>query len=119
MLAAKHAFNQSTLDLFRLALSMVENQETNIPSTLKDYFSDILNEAKMLANDPSKISQETKPEAIELAVEFLAYKDLLSELNDLDNIESVSPAMAKQLLEKMEVDPVRKNGFGAFTGFAG
>ncbi len=119
MLATSHAFNNSTLDLFRLTLTLIESGETNIPTTLKDYFTEILNQAKAIAHDPNLVSNLTKPEAIELAVDVRDIDDFLDQLDQLEGIESVSPEIATQLLKKMEVDSVCQNGFGTFAGLSG
>jgi len=116
MIATSHAFGDSTLDLFRLALSMLEKGDTNIPVTLKQYFAEILIQAKALAHNPSLVSSDTKPEAIELAVEIREINDLLEQLDQLDSLDSVPPQLASQLLKKMEVGSVYQNGFNPFAG---
>lgn len=119
MLATAHAVRNSALDMFRLALSLIESDEKNIPPSLKQYFAEILEQAKRIAHDPNQVSDKIKPEAIQLAVEIRDIDNFLDDLDRLDGVESVSPAMAKQLLERMEVGSVHQNGFSPFTGFAG
>ena len=65
------------------------------------------------------ISNLTKPEAIELAVDVRDIDDFLDQLDQLESIESVSPEIATQLLKKMEVDSVCQNGFGTFAELSG
>ena len=118
MLAATPTVTNNTLDLFKLALAMIENGDTNIPDSLKEYFTEVLIQAKIIANDSNLITHETKPEAIELAVDIREFNEFLQILDNVNSIDNISQETAKNLLDRMEVQSVCQNGFSPITGIA-
>lgn len=119
MLAAAPIIQSNSLDLFKLALFLVESKEQNIPTSLKTYFSEILSQAKSIAKNPASVSRSTSPEAIELAVDIREIADFLQVLENIQTIDAVSPEQAKQILNKMEVSSVYQDGFSSVAELAG
>lgn len=121
MIAAMPVTNNSSLELFKLALTMIQSKsnEDLIPQTLTDYFIDILSQATSIAQSPEKIAPGIKPEVIELAVDIASDDDLLKELEGLTSFEKVTPDVASKILDTMEMPPVCQNGFSSFTRISG
>jgi len=119
MITAMPVTNNSTLELFKLALTMIQSQEHDIPKTLTDYFIEILTQTTSIIHNSHNVSPDIMPEAIELAVDFSNDEELLKILDDLNSIEKMTPDVASQLLNKMETPPVCQNGFSSFTGITG
>ncbi len=109
MLAAAPSQQRDSLELIRLALSMVRNGEPNIPKSLTEYFSTVLQQAKALALDPSQPQAELLPEAIDLALEIQSVKEFSDELKKVESIDKIPPGIAKKLLIVMEKHPVYSN----------
>jgi len=93
----------SSQELFRLVLTLVSNNGTqDIPDTLREHFSTVLTQAKLLIGNSENITGDILPESIELAYELGEIEGLSASLDRIDDIESVSPALAHQLLASME-----------------
>jgi len=118
MLAATPKLENNALDLIRLALSMVESGEANIPQSLKEYFSEVLKQAKTIVEDPPAELKSVRPEAIELAIELRAVAELLDNFDKIDSIDCITPPLAKEILMNMEVHSVHQDGFSAFASIA-
>lgn len=106
MLAATPSTRQNPLELVRLALSMVEAGERDIPESLKKYFLAVLSQARTLAKDPPEAHGELLPEAIELALEIRTMKEFSEEIDRIETVDKISPDVAKKLLSAMEQSPV-------------
>lgn len=93
-----------SLELFRVALSMYKNNEENIPSSLKDYLNTLVSQAKDIVNDPSRLSNATYPEAIELAVDLTTIDGFFNEINSVQDFRELNSDAASRILEVMEVN---------------
>lgn len=115
MISATPIYDQGALDIFKLALKMVESGDESIPQSLKDYFIKVLVDTKTILQNPDSVSQKFLPESIELAV-GLQNTDLVSVIEELDRFEQITPDGAKVFLKNMEVSSVCQNGFSPFAG---
>jgi len=106
MLAAAPSPQSDSLELIRLALSMVRSNEPNIPESLITYFAQVLEQARVLAGDPSKAEGQVLPEAIDLALEIRSVKEFSDELEKVKSIDKLTPDIARKLLSVMEEHPV-------------
>lgn len=106
MLAAAPSPQSDSLELIRLALSMVRSGEPNIPDSLKIYFSTVIEQARTLAGDPSSVQGEVLPEAIDLALEIRSVKEFSDEIERIESVDTLSPGVATKLLSVMEKHPV-------------
>ncbi len=109
MLAATQDQQRDSLELVRLALSMVQSGDKKIPESLKDYFSKVLQQARVLAADPSKTEEDILPEAIDLALEIRSVEEFSRELKNVEDVDNLAPEIAGKLLFAMEKRPVYSN----------
>jgi hypothetical protein len=94
------------LSLFKLVLSLRQMQEQRIPQPLEEQFNKIVNQAKQLAASPNQIQGDLFPEAIDLALEMRSVGDIARDVDAIDSLDSLTPQLAKSILEKMEAHPV-------------
>lgn len=102
MLAAAPSIRDNALDLFCLALSLITQNEQNIPTGLKEYFERVVREARVLAANPTHASVDFLPEAIQLALEMRRHRDFSRMLDDISNVTEVSPQIAGKILHTVE-----------------
>ncbi|RWB19925.1 MAG: hypothetical protein EOQ40_17485 [Mesorhizobium sp.] len=102
MLAAMPSETSRRLELFRLALSLIDRGKSEIPSPLSVHFDDVLHQARKLSDDPNAISPGIKPQAVQLANELRIYVGLRDALTGINSIGDVSQAIARQVLRNLE-----------------
>ena len=119
MIAAMPVTNNSSLELFKLALTMIKANNSSIPPTLIEYFFNVLTQATSIAQSSDSLSSGIKPEVIELAADIASDSDLLEELGELTSFDNITPDVVNKLLDKVEMPPVCQNGFSSFTGITG
>ena len=100
------------LELLRLALKLVSSQhEAQISPHYRAYFSRVVREAKQLSQAPTSIDSDFLPESIELALRMRTYSTLSTELDNVTEIDTVSPELANKLLHDMESSAVYEDQF--------
>lgn len=92
----------SSQELFRLVLTLVSNGTQDIPVTLREHFSTVLSQAKLLIVNSENVIEDILPESIELAYELGEIEGLSASFDPIDDIENVTPALAHELLASME-----------------
>lgn len=105
MLAAASRKNEN-LELVKLVLSLVSENQENIPDPLKDQLIEIIHQACRLVEAPQQVSGPISPEAVTLAFEMTLVEGLLKDFRSVQDFESISPDMAFRMLERMERDSV-------------
>lgn len=90
------------LELVRLALVMIRGGQNNIPVELKSHFYRVINEAKCLRDTPEKLEDSPLPESIVLAYEIGAKDRLSYDIEQVSDMDSVTPDLAGRLLAEME-----------------
>lgn len=81
--------------LFQLALEIV-SQNRLLPNELRNHLDAVLAEALLIVSDPSKIHQDTMPEAIQLAMDLKRSSRLRNEVMGING--AVSPELARNIL---------------------
>ncbi|MQW89126.1 hypothetical protein [Sinorhizobium saheli] len=102
MLAAMPSETSRRLELFRLALVLIDRGSQEVPLTLSRHFDDVLHQARRLADNSRAISPEMTPQAVQLANELRAYDGLRDALSGVNSIKDVSQATAHRVLRNME-----------------
>lgn len=118
MIAAAPASHSDSLDLIRLAFSIKEQAGSTIPEQLKQYVTAVLAQAKAIVHEPARITNDTMPEAIELASEMSSLQELSGYIESIADVDGIEPDLAKKLLDALEVHPVYQNGFGPIEGLS-
>lgn len=108
MLAATPQNSQS-LELVKLVLSLISSGNDQIPEPLKQHASLVFSQAKSLAEKPSSVTVDILPESINLALEMRLIDELSKEMEEVSDIESITPALANRLLTTMESRSVYKD----------
>lgn len=101
MLAAMPAEDTRTLDMFRLALSLVSHEKP-APDQLKTYFESVLSQARALRENPNSAEGPLMPEAIQLAVELDAWDDFRAAVDQITELDSVTAEQAGRILGSLE-----------------
>lgn len=102
MLAAMPSENSRRLELFRLALVLIDRGNLELPTPLSLHFDAVLHQARKLFDDPDAISPEMKPQAVQLANDLRVYEGLRDALAGVNSIEDVDPAVAHKVLRNLE-----------------
>lgn len=104
MIAASPSMNEP-LDLIQLTLSLSTDNLSSIPNTLKDHFSNVLEQAIEL----SKIEGETfdksgnwSSEAITLALFLRNNSDFESSFKGQTSIDKIDPVVAAKMLSQLK-----------------
>ena len=104
------------LELLRLALKLVSSQHVaEVSPHYRAYFARVLREAKQLSKAPESIDSDILPESIELALRMQTYNTLSSELDNVTDLDTVSPELAGKLLHDMESNTVYADQFALAT----
>lgn len=106
MLAAAPQTESKVLHLFCLALCLASRGE-NIPQGLKDYFDSIVSQARILARDASAVKEQIMPGAIQLALEMRRHKDFSSAMDNISDVNMVTPEVANKIMADVERSFVR------------
>lgn len=96
MLAATSR-RDSPIGLFQAVLRSLEARP-EVGASLREHAMSILHSACDIAVDPSSIDGRTPPESIELALCLRADANLKQRIQELRGLESIPPAVARQLL---------------------
>ncbi|MBE1508359.1 hypothetical protein [Rhizobium viscosum] len=102
MLAAMPSENSRRLELFRLALVLIDRGNDRIPQPLSLHFDCVLHQARLLSDNPHAISPDVTPQAVQLANDLLAYKGLRDALDGVNSLDDVSQAVAHKVLRNLE-----------------
>ncbi len=94
--------NAQGLGLLRLILTLVGENNGNIPASLKSRLETVIAQAKHLNADPTSIQQAVLPESIELALEMKVDQELADELESITNFDSIGSERATRILKEME-----------------
>lgn len=102
MLAAMPSENSRRLELFRLALVLIDRGNPSIPPPLSRHFDEVLHQARVLSDDPNAISPDVTPQAVQLANDLRVYEGLRDALSGVDTIGDVSQSVAHKVLRNLE-----------------
>lgn len=102
MLAAMPSENSRRLELFRLALLLIDRGNHNLPAPLSLHFDVVLHQARKLSDDPDAISPDVTPQAVQLANDLRVYEGLRDALVGVNSIGDVSSAVAHKVLQNLE-----------------
>ncbi len=102
MFSAIPSENAKRLELFRLALILVNRGNQEIPAPLSTHFNCVLQQARLLLEDPRTISPEVIPQAVQLANDFRSIAGLKDALEGIERIGDVSPDIADKVLRSLE-----------------
>ncbi|MEW8509186.1 MAG: hypothetical protein AB2598_21105 [Candidatus Thiodiazotropha sp.] len=98
--------NGDRLEVTRLVLALISEREQQIPDALSQHFDLVLRQAKNLAKKPDAFTPDIDPESIALALSITLQGGLDQDFQPIDDWKSISPELAKRLLEQMENSPV-------------
>ena len=99
MLAASSSEQDRVLELFDLALRLVQRSGP-IPPGLIQHFNAILRQARALAEDPNSVKGQISPEAIQLALR-LRERDLKEVFQNVPDLSSLTPEKAGEILSTL------------------
>lgn len=102
MLAAMPSENSRRLEMFRLALVLIDRGNQDLPHPLLLHFDSVLHQARLLSDDPNAISPDMTPQAVQLANDLRVYEGLRDALAGVNSIGEVSQAVAHKVLRNME-----------------
>jgi hypothetical protein len=102
MLAAVPSERGRALELFGLALSMVEAEKSDIPEALKAYFDHVLWQARQLLANPDASVDKLRPEAVQLALDLRDNHELSAAIGDAASINALRKEQAHAVLVAME-----------------
>lgn len=102
MLAAMPSENSRRLELFRLALLLINRGNRPLPLPLTHHFDHVLHQARKLSDDPGAISPDMTPQAMQLANELRVYEGLRDALAGINSIGDIDPAIAHRVLQNLE-----------------
>lgn len=102
MLAAMPSENSRRLELFRLALVLIDRGSCALPLPLSHHFDAVLHQARKLSDDPDAISPDVTPQAVQLANDLRVYKGLREALAGVSSIGDINPAVAHKVLQNLE-----------------
>ncbi|WLS00723.1 hypothetical protein [Shinella sumterensis] len=102
MLAAMPSENNRRLELFRLALVLIDRGNRELPHPLSLHFDDVLHQARILSDDPSAVSPDVTPQAVQLANDMRVYEGLRDALAGVNSIGDVSQTVAHEVLRNLE-----------------
>jgi hypothetical protein len=102
MLAAMPSENSMRLELFRLALVLIDRGSHGVPGPLSVHFDDVLHQARVLSDNPSAISSSMAPQAVQLANDLRIHEGLREALEGVNSIGDVSQAVAHKVLLNLE-----------------
>ncbi|UXT60620.1 hypothetical protein FY134_23170 (plasmid) [Agrobacterium fabrum] len=102
MLAAMPSENSRRLELFRLALILINRGSKEIPRPLSLHFDDVLHQARILSDNPKAITPKVTPQAVQLATDFMVYEGLREALTGVNSLGDVSQDVAHKVLQNLE-----------------
>lgn len=102
MLAAMPSENSRRLELFRLALLLIDRGNRSLPKPLSLHFDVVLHQARKLSDDPDALSPDVTPQAVQLANDLRVYDGLRDALAGVNSIRDVNPAVAHKVLQNLE-----------------
>lgn len=102
MLAAMPSENSRRLELFRLALILIDRGNRDLPEPLSLHFDAVLHQARKLSDDPDAISPDVTPQAVQLANDLRVYEGLREALAGVNSIGDINPAVAHKVLQNLE-----------------
>lgn len=102
MFSAVPSENAKRLELFRLALVLINRGTQEVPIPLSTHFNCVLQQARLLLRDPKAISPEVIPQAVQLANDFRSIIGLKDALEGVERISDVSPDIADKVLRSLE-----------------
>lgn len=102
MLAAMPSENSRRLELFRLALVLIDRGNYVVPMPLSHHFNAVLHQARKLSDDPHAVSPDVTPQAVQLANDLRAFAGLRDALAGVNSIEDVDPVVAQKVLRNLE-----------------
>lgn len=94
-----------SLQLIQLTLSLLRKPEADIPEDLRQAFMAILEQAKILVEDPRSIvgmGTEILPEAITLALLMRRGPELAHSIEAITEFEHIEPHVARDVLGHIE-----------------
>lgn len=103
---ASATHDEERLEITRLVLSLISDHVHSIPDALSQHFDLVLKQAKHLTEKPEDFSPDIDPESIALALSIKLGGDLAEEFLPIEDWKSISPDLAKRLLERMESSSV-------------
>lgn len=95
---AANAHRDELLSSFRIALVMLLEEDVNTPANIKDYFNNIVAQAKCLIEDSCAHDEHLFPEAINLAFRAKRTAHFRDRLYEIDVFDNVDPGVAHQVL---------------------
>ncbi|WP_341232031.1 hypothetical protein [uncultured Methylophaga sp.] len=101
MLAATSEENNK-LKFIKQALLIAKMDSGNVPIQIQGYFDTVLQQAKLILADSSKMNARILSEAIDLALEMRRYEDLAQEMKTINSINDLSAERVSSLLGSME-----------------
>lgn len=102
MFAAMPTESDRQLELFRLALLLIDRGNNDLPAPLCIHFDRVLEQARSLLADPQSISPEVIPQAVHLAHNLQKVEGLSCALSGVQRIRDVSPEIAHKVLRSLE-----------------
>lgn len=102
MLAAMPSESSKRLELFRLALVLIDRGNRALPLLLSQHFDTVLHQARKLSDDADAISPDVAPQALQLANDLRVYEGLRDALAGVNSIEDVDPVVAHKVLQNLE-----------------
>ena len=101
MLSATPPKGDRALESFRIFLSLKAKDDA-YSRALFDYFAQTLLKAKILLNNPKKISRDTPPEVVSLAVQLIKDHHLREVFEEIDLSDGPTKEQADYALKAME-----------------
>ncbi len=102
MFAAMPSDNTRQLEFFRLALMLVGRGSQDIPQPLTEHFERVLRQARLVAGDPTAVTPDVAPQAVQLANDLRRGADLRSALEGVEAIDDLSQEVAWKVLRSLE-----------------
>jgi hypothetical protein len=88
--------------LFTLALNLSKKNEPNVPSSVVEYFDQVLKQIRCVLERPGEVIRDISPEALDIAMEIESESCLYKDILELENFQSLTPEKASHLLQEME-----------------
>lgn len=110
MFSAMPVETHKRLEFFRLVLILRDKGIVEIPVRLSEDFESILHQARSILSDPSLLSPDTHPQAVQLAIEFQGDPTLVEVLNGVQSVTDISPEIASSALRSLEPKIASANG---------
>lgn len=100
MLAAAPDDKQS-VDLVRTLLELIQQHNQSIPQPLQKHLIAVIEQARLLSDNPESVRGDIFPEAIRLALTMRVRADLASDLNKISSFDSIEPNLAARILSEI------------------